>query len=149
MPELREAPKRSGKQTSFQGWVARKASLATQEGALRITPSSQKGPVLVLSKLQWPGEFTAKDATADERGGRIGVAWRLQGQEDFPPIQVTQVEIKGAKEWQEVSIVAPASGKTTHLRLLLPPGASAVKRIRLEQGKRSQEWRFQKGERSK
>ena len=77
------------------------------------------------------------------------MAWRLQGQEDFPPIQVTQVEIKGAKEWQEVSMVAPAKGKTIHLRLLLPPGASAVKSIRLERGKRSQEWRFQESERSK
>ena len=149
MPELRKSPKRSGKQTSFRGWVARKASLAIQEGALRITPSSQKGPVLVLSKFAVAGRIHRQGATADKRGGRIGVAWRLQGQKDFPPTQVTQVEIKGAKEWQEVSIVAPASGKTTHLRLLLPPGASTVKRIRLEQGNRSQDWRFQEGQRSK
>lgn len=76
MPELREAPKRSGKQTSFQGWVARKASLAIQEGALRITPSSQKGPVLVLSKFAVAGRIHHQGATADERGGedRSGLA---------------------------------------------------------------------------
>ncbi|MFP6865377.1 MAG: hypothetical protein VCA35_05500, partial [Roseibacillus sp.] len=115
----------------------------------RITPSSQKGPVLVLSKLKWPGEFTAKVRLQSEEGGSIGVAWRLEGQKDFLPNQIARAEIKGSKEWQEVSIVGPAKGKTIHLRLFLPPGASAVKSIRLERGKQSQEWRFQKGERSK
>jgi uncharacterized sulfatase len=148
-PPLRKPAKRSGKETSFEGWVARKASLAIREGALRITPSSQKGPVLVLSKLQWPGEFTAKVQLLTEEGGSIGVAWRLEGQKDFIPKQGARVEIKGSIEWQEVSMVAPAKGKTIHLRLLLPPGASAVKSIRLERGKRSQEWRFQESERSK
>lgn len=128
---------------SFAGWIARGATLARSGEALAVTPeraTRNKSPFLVQSGLAWEGPFTASVTLKANTAGAVGVAWRADGQKDFPRDQVARVALEPSEDWQEVRVEVPARGRTIHLRLHLPPGRSEVRDVILSHEERRQAW---------
>jgi hypothetical protein len=73
-------------------------------------------------------------------GGPLGIAWRLDGQNDFVPAQLVTSTAKASAEWQNVMLKIPAEGTTIHLRLDLPNHPVAVSTIIFKDRKGSTTW---------
>lgn len=137
---------RKGTAPALQGWVARNSRAAIHDGALRVTPEegTRKRPFIAAAslKVQGPAEVTLQIRSGT--GGRVGFAWRLQGQGDFPSDQTTTVELSKSADWQSLSKVLPAEGRIIHLRIQLPATQSDIRDIELKsgQGLQSKRWRF-------
>ncbi len=116
-----------------QGWIARNAKLSIGKGALQITTDKgkQQRPFIVQSRLKLKGPINARVQVSTEQAGKVGFAWRLEGQKDFTKDQIANADVKGAPDFQDVEINIPAEGTVIHLRLFLPAGRTAVRRIQL------------------
>ncbi|MGB0579829.1 MAG: sulfatase family protein [Limisphaerales bacterium] len=143
-PPLREKfrPDNSGDK---QGWIARNAKLEVRNKALQVLPQSKRPPFLVLSKLKHKGAFKAKVQLSNEKPGRLGISWRLEGQKDFADDQVATVEIPVVPDFHEHEIDVPAKGTVIHVRLLLPAGRTSIRTIEFSSQSRAQNsWKFSK-----
>lgn len=139
----------AGAGKTLQGWMARNAKLSAHDHALHVTPNKGKRsqrPFLVQSKLKLKGPLKAKVQLSSEKTGKVGFAWRLDGQKDFTDAQVATIAAPVSPDWQTHEIEIPANGTIIHIRLLLPPGKSSVRRVEFfsSKGKPLQSWRFDK-----
>ncbi len=132
---------------TVKGWIARNSTLQLVDGTLKVTPrknARRQRPFLAQAGLKVTGPATVTIDLKNENGGRGSIAWRLDGQKDFPPGQSAAFEIPANENWQDFQVKLPASGKIIHLRAILPGGANAVRRISIEGATRSssREWSF-------
>ena len=147
-PPLRAKFQPNAKASATKGLIARNAKLSVSNKALQITPQGNRRqkPFLVISKLNAKGPLKAKVQLSNSKPGNVGFSWRLNGQKDFTDDQVAIVAAGVAPDWQTHEIEIPANGTVIHLRVLLPPGASSIRRIDLSDGKGKslQSWDFWK-----
>ena len=143
------ATKRPRKETEkaapAKDWIARNASTEIKDGALHISPSGRQRPFLACSGLNIPGPAVATPSVRAEKGGTLGIEWRLDGQKDFTAEQVARQEIAATSEFQEVTVNVPAKGAIIHIRLLLPDGATDLRRLELKaaNGTPVKQWTFE------
>ncbi len=128
-------------------WVPRNATAEVKEGALHVTSGEgvKQGPFLACAPLLIPGPAKATVSIRSEKGGPVGIAWRMEGQKDFAAGQTAATEVPASADWTEAAIDVPAQGTIIHVRLMLPGGHSALRRIRLSGagGQGSREWAFE------
>jgi len=143
-PPLR-AKFRPGNAGDTQGWIARNAKLGVRNNTLQVSPQGRRPPFLVMSKLKYQDAFKAKVQLSNEKPGRLGISWRVQGQKDFTDDQVATIEIPVIPDFQEHEIEVPAKGTVIHVRLLLPPGRTAIRKIQFSSDDRANNaWNFSK-----
>ncbi len=118
---------------NLQGWVGRNCTLVVRDGALHLTSEGGRAqtPFLTHNGLDLAGPVTLGVRFRASQAGRLGFAWRCDGQRDFLPEQVKTVEFAAKDGWQEVALVAPAAGKVIHVRVQFPAG-SPVELTQLE-----------------
>ena len=111
--------------------MVRNAAAVVNEDTLRISPDTKgkQKAFVAFSGLENRGPGSATVVLRSELGGQLGVAWRLDGQKDFPPEQSVRETIGGSPEFQTVTLRLPAEGKIIHLRLLSPDGTTELRRI--------------------
>jgi len=111
-------------------WLARNAKAEVKDGALRVTPAAaNQRSFIVTTKLRIPGPANVTVSLRSENGGPVGFAWRVDGDQDFLPGAVVNLNLPGSGEWQEVKAELPAAGPIIHLRVLLPPGVTDVQSV--------------------
>lgn len=128
-----------------QGWVVRNGSLSVKAGALQVTPDKDgKAPFLAQAGLAVEGPATLRFELTSAKGGKVAVAWRLDGQKDFTAGQNSSAPIKDALGWQTCDLPIPATGKVIHVRLMLPGGESSLRNLQLvdSKGKVVKQWNF-------
>ncbi len=126
-------------------WIARNAKAEVKNGALKVTPAAaNQRSFIVTTKLRIPGPAKVTVSLRSEKGGPVGFAWRLDGQQDFLPVAVVNLNLPGSADWQEAQAELPADGPIIHLRVLLPPGVTEVRSVAVEavRGKASAAWEF-------
>ena len=132
---------------SKQGWIARNATAEIKDGALHIAPDAdgRQRAFVAFSGLTIPGPAIATANIRSEKGGKLGFAWRLDGQKDFVPEQVTFQDIAASAEFRDVALNVPAKGAIIHMRLMLPDGMSDLRwlEIKNQDGKPAKQWNFE------
>jgi uncharacterized sulfatase len=115
-----------------KGWEARNGKLTAQDGLFILTPDKPDKPAFITqAKLKLSGPVTAKLTLKTAATGQGAIAWRLDGEQDFLPINRVPFAITGSADWQTHEVKIPASGRIIHLRIHLPPGAAAFQAIEL------------------
>ncbi len=139
VPSAVDKARTAGNAAGLQGWIARNGTAVVKDGALHITASKAAGqrPFLAHARLNIPGPAIASIQLRSTTGGVAGVAWRTQGQRDFPSDQMVSMQIDASDQWQDLSAELPAEGQIIHIRVLLPDGASAIRHLRLAGAGRS------------
>ena len=130
--------------TPSSAWVARNATTEVKDGALLITPEGKQRAFLAFANISIAGPATATVSVRAEKGGKVGIEWRLDGQKDFIPAQSTHQDMAPSNEFQDVNIPVAADGTIIHIRLIMPDGASALRRLELKSanGKNAKQWTF-------
>lgn len=127
-------------------WILRNGKAEVKNGALQVTPDgpSKQKAFVAFANLNIPGPATAAASLCSAAGGKAGFAWRLDGQEDFPPGQAVRVNLAGSPDWQEMRAPLPAEGRIIHLRVLLPPGETLLRSVNVEAsgGAGAKRWSF-------
>jgi uncharacterized sulfatase len=140
------SPGGAGQQGAASDWVARNATAEVKDGALMVTPGEggKQRHFMACAKLSVPGPAKATLTIRTEKGGRAGISWRLDGQKDFAADQTVEIDLAASGDWQEKTIELPANGQIIHLRVLLPEGVAAIRRIGLTgaNAKASKTWDF-------
>jgi arylsulfatase A-like enzyme len=126
-------------------WVARNAKTEIKDGSLHITPDGKQKPFVAFSGLSISGPAAATASIRSEKGGKVGIAWRLDGQKDFTADQTAYQDLAASAALQDITISVPANGSIIHIRLLLPDGTSDLHRLEIKatKGKQSREWTFE------
>ena len=132
------------KADSVQGWIARNAKLEQRDGHLQISHSKGGRPFMVRNGLAITGAFRATIEVRAERPGKIGIAWREDGQDDFEPDQNVGKVIEASQKFQTVELEIPAGNETIHIRLHLPPGQTAVRSVEFSAGDKTRAWAFKR-----
>jgi uncharacterized sulfatase len=127
-----------------QGWIARNASIAIQDGSLVVNSKAAKNPFLVQSKLKLKGTLIAKVRLKNTKPGNVGIAWRVQGQKDFSSQQILTIKVDATSGWKDLAVPIAAEGTVIHARLHLPPGETQIQQITFENqnGKTVGNWQF-------
>jgi arylsulfatase A-like enzyme len=135
---------RGAKPGATSDWVARNASTEVKDGSLRITPDGKQKAFLAFANLGIQGPATAVVSVRADKGGKVGIEWRLNGQKDFSAAQSTHLELAASSEFQDVSLPVAAEGVIIHIRLIPPPGATDLRRLALKSksGKETRQWTF-------
>jgi arylsulfatase A-like enzyme len=130
-----------------QGWVGRGCTLAVREGALQITAESAgRGGFITRTGIDVTGPVTLTVRLKAPQAGKLGLAWRCEGQGDFSATQVQTVDYPASEGWQEVKVAAPAVGKVIHVRVQFPGGGTqAVSRLELSGATGAMRWDFDRG----
>ena len=130
---------------SVQGWIARNAKISEAGQGLVVKANGareRQKPFLVISKLDLSGPVEAIIRLQSAGAGKVGVAWREQGQKDFAAEQVKSVAVAKTDEAREVTLKFTPEQKLIHLRVLLPAGDSTIERITLKTAKAQKSWVF-------
>lgn len=115
-----------------QGLLARGGTLAVRDGVLQVRPAqsgagAKAGRLFVVANgLNLQPPVTAKVRLRAETGGKVGIAWRERGQNDFAAGQVVQCTCVGSPAWQDLTMKIPADKPVIHIRLLLPGSGADV-----------------------
>ncbi len=137
---------RKGRAESSPAWVARNATAAVKDGALQVTPES-KGrakPFVAFTGLKVTGPARVTIALKNEKAGRLGVSWRLDGQGDFLADQAAGIGVESSKDYHNAVLEIPATGSIIHLRVLLPDGVCDLRRIEIQgQASSGKVWTFE------
>ncbi len=129
-------------------WVVRNATASIKDSALHIVPDATGGQHRFIAfsglKIQSPAVATASIRAA--HGGKLGIAWRLEGQKDFTPEQTVIQDITDSTEFQDIALNVPAKGSIIHIRLLLPDGISDLRQLEIKtlNDNRLKAWDFSK-----
>ena len=125
-------------------WVARNSTADVKDGALRITPSGRQRPFLAFSGLAIPSPAVLTASVRAEKGGTLGIEWRLDGQKDFVTEQVVRQDFAASSEFQDITVSVAAKGSIIHFRLLLPDGTTDLRRLELKAagGSPVKQWTF-------
>jgi len=130
----------------LQGWIPRNSTAVVRDGSLNVSPhkGGKQRPFLACAGLSIPGPAIASVELLNKRGGAAGFAWRTEGQSDFPPDQLTTVRAAADDDWQTIRAEIPTKARIIHIRVLLPPGESFVREIKLNGagGKKDVAWTF-------
>lgn len=138
----------AGKDGSAQGWIPRNSRMTTIADGIRVVPKSGQAsappPFITVNGIDLPPARAAKVRLRTPDGGPAGLAWREQGQPDFPPGQTVALTCPAGTSWQDYSVELPARGRMIHLRLLLPRTGADINRLTLlDADKRAlKTWRF-------
>ncbi len=133
-----------------QGWLGRSCALAAVGGRLLVTPDAGKraaNPFITHTGLAVTGPVTLAVRLRLPQAGKIGLAWRSEGQPDFSPGQVKTLDVAGQPDWQDLTLDAPAAGKVIHVRVQLPGGAPtelASIELRGAGGGQAMRWTFER-----
>ena len=145
-PEVHNKGKAKGtRKAETAGWVVRNGLAEVKAGALHVVAEAGKQhPFIAFSNLNIPGPAIATASLRAPQGGQIGIAWRLDGQKDFPPAQTARQDLPASAEFQAASIAVPANGPIIHLRLLLPDGTIDLRCLELKAatGEPAKQWNF-------
>jgi len=146
-PPLRDKfrPGGDAKTSTFQGWLARNATLETTPRGLLVKPGAKNGrqkPFLVMSKLKLDGPIAAKVRLAPGVTGRVGIAWREEGQKDFVEGQARHVEVVPGDSGSHVTLRLEPKASLIHLRLHLPGGRTTIESVKLDAADKSKTWSF-------
>ena len=120
-----------GEQDAAQGWIVRNGTGEVRDGALVVSQAGEaRSPFIARSrvKIELPAKVRIQLVT--KTGGEVGVAWRLEGQDDFPREQKATTTVEGDDGAQWVELEVGGEGTIIHLRVMLPEGASEVASIR-------------------
>ena len=114
---------------------------------MRLSPGQgkrQQRPFIAQSKLRLQGSFKARIQISTAAAGKLSLAWRLQGQKGFVGSQLASTAVHASSEFQDVEIPVDTTGTVIHVRVLLPAGRSAIRRIDLlgSQDRVLRTWRF-------
>ena len=127
--------------------IIRNATASIKDGALHIVPDGgARQRFIEFSKLTIPAPAVATASIRTALGGKIGIAWRLDGQQDFTSGQMIIQDIKASAEFQDVALDIPAKGPVIHLLLMLPDGTSDLGRLEIKpsNGEGAKLWSFAK-----
>lgn len=127
-------------------WVARGCTANIRDGVLLINPEKnrRKNPFLACAGLKLKLAEKIKIRFKSTGNGRIGVAWRNDGQKDFQPKQGTQQKITASDDWQDIELNLDPLQTIIHLRLQLPNENSMIQNIDVanKAGKVIKSWDF-------
>lgn len=128
------------------GWVARNAKIQHKDTGLEITPNGKgkRQPFIAFSGFKVSGPATARLAVKSETEGRVGIAWRLDSQKDFPAAQITHQKVSRSTDVQDLRISIPSTGPIIHVRLLLPNGKTELRHFEVQSNnkERGKRWIF-------
>lgn len=109
-----------------QGWAGRNCALVAADGVLRVVPAAAGGrgaaPFLVRTGLDVAGPVTLTVRLRTAEAGKLGLAWRSDGQADFSAEQARVIDFAGKPDWQDLVLDAPATGRVIHVRVQFPGG---------------------------
>ncbi len=135
-------------ETLTQGLVPKNCSMELKDGALVVTPESDKS-FLGSARVKFAGPIEVKLRIRGAAGGQISMAWQEEGSTDFMALDtpVALTEQKG-KEWQTVEMTISTKSKIKLLRLMLSVGDQPVEiRQYTVKGKGGEvDWDFMGGE---
>ncbi|MDP6558483.1 MAG: hypothetical protein QGG71_27755, partial [Pirellulaceae bacterium] len=105
---------------------------------------TNRRPFIAASRLELPIPLQATVRLRSETGGVAGIAWREQGQDDFPRNQVVSFDCPASQQSTQHTVKLPARGTVIQLRLLLPPAGADVTRIEVVDDKQDsiKVWQF-------
>ena len=128
-------------------WVAQNVATEIKDGALHIVPDSKdrQRPFIAFPGLTVAGPAIATADIRSEKGGKLGIEWRLNGQKQFVAEQTVFQDIKASTEFQKITFKVPAKGSVIHIRLLLPDGTSDLRRLEIKGvgSKPAKQWNFE------
>jgi uncharacterized sulfatase len=128
-------------------WVVRNALAEVKDGALHVVPptTGKQHSFVAFTGFQISGPATATASLYSEKGGQVGIEWRLSDQKNFSPEQTIHQTLSASANVQEIALPIPAKGTIVHVRLLLPDGITDVRRfeVKSDQGKSSKQWSFE------
>lgn len=128
-PPLRKKSERGGEASKLQGWAVRNGTARIEDGGVLIEPAKPgRPPFMARASFEAPGPARVKVQLLSEAGGKLGVAWRLDGQGDFMAESKTTVTVEGQAGWMEAEVPIEVEGKVIHLRLT-PPRGAAIRRV--------------------
>ncbi len=134
------------------GWVARNAKVQHKDTGLEISPNAKgsRQAFLAFSGFKVSGPASVLLSLKSDTDGRVGIAWRLDSQKDFPADQVTHQKFTRSADDQDLRIPIPSMGSLIHVRLLLPNGTTKLRHfeVRSNAGKQAKRWDFSTQEKS-
>lgn len=114
--------------------VARNGTLSVNGNVLKLVSAkaaNRKAPFIACTGLNLDGPVVAKIELRSAKG-RAGFSWRTSVQKDFVPANQRPFQTTGdAADWQAHEVELPVEGKLIHLRVMLPPGTSEIRRLEL------------------
>jgi arylsulfatase A-like enzyme len=126
------------------GLVPRSCTLSLTDSGLRMEATGSR-PFLGTAQVKFPGPLTLSLSARSRVGGPGRLAWKLEGQEDFPADgQSTAFVLPPGAAWHDVIVPLPIVGRPVVLRLYLPAETAPVdlREIRFAAGEQSRSWRF-------
>lgn len=141
-----------GKRTneeSLKGWVARNATMSQDEQGLKVvaSPDAKSRQVfLAFQGVSLQGSVHMKIRIQSTEPGKVGVAWRQDGEKDFASGQSASLNHPGSPDWVEHVLEFQPTGKAIHLRLFLPGGTTRVSHLEFQsqKGGKGPQWDFTK-----
>ena len=121
--------------------IIRGGSGEFRDKVLHVTPAPKGSPFLVKNDLKLNGPFTATFKLLTDKDAKVGISWRHADQKDFTADQVFTTTIPVNKDWQPVTLQVPATGKTIHLRLHLPPHPVAIDTVTFKDATSTATWK--------
>ncbi|MCH9778007.1 MAG: sulfatase [Planctomycetes bacterium] len=102
------------------GLVPKMCQLSFVKGAIQIEGTGRT-PFLGTAQVKLSGPLSLKLRIRSTSGGTGKVRWKTAGQEGFPQTgQAVDFTLKSSKEWQDVIIKLPVTGKPQIVRLYVP-----------------------------
>jgi len=146
-----EAAPKTGKQRkgepagSVQGWLCRNGTMSVKDGALHVESGGKQKTFIACTGLNIPGPAVITANVRAEKGGKLGIAWRLDGQKDFVAEQTILQDLPASPEFHNVKFNVSAKEAIVHIRLIPPEGASDLRRLDVHAlaGKLAKQWNFE------
>ncbi len=120
----------AGSAPAIRGWIARNATMELSGGMLHVRPGRGKAqPFIAADRLDLPAPITAVVRMSVARDGQGQIAWREADQADFSREQVVSFACRASSDPSEYRVTIPATRPVIHVRLILPPGETAIASI--------------------
>lgn len=122
-PPLRARTGATGK--TVRGWVVRNGQANEDDGVLRVKAATPgRKPFIAQAGFRFNPPVSVTLQLEAARPDRVGVAWREEGQKDFPSGQAASLPCREGK--QRLVIPLNAKRDVIHLRVLLPSGGASI-----------------------
>ncbi len=131
----------------LDGLLPRRCKAVVVDGALRIVGRDAL-PFLGTARVRSTGPMKMTMRVRAPSGGTGRVAWRVDGQDEFPESgQAVDFSLPASDDWQEVSAMVPVRGRTNVVRLYLPADEGpleiqSIRYVHVESAKTVYEWDF-------
>lgn len=103
-----------------RGLVPKSSKITLIDGALRMEADGRK-PFLGTAQVKQTGPLTLTMRLRSPKGGAGNITWKTVEQTEFPRQgQTVKFDLAASKDWQEVKLHLPVTGKTGIVRLYLP-----------------------------